>query len=173
MSPQSKDKAVRDRHEGMAQPRIRHATKEDSQHVADLMVRLKRLNSEFDPLFMVVEDARERALDYVSASLDSPKVLLLVATQEAKVTGFLRAEIRERVFYKPHLEGHITDMYVLPEFRRKQLGHDILERCSSELAKMGAEIISADLPSRNEIGVHFYMKRGYRRLTETLTHLPQ
>jgi len=38
---------------------------------------------------------------------------------------------------------------------------------------MGAEIIVGDLPSRNEIAVHFYTKRGFRRLIETFAHMPE
>ncbi len=153
--------------------KVRRASKGDVTGIADLVVRLKRLNNEFDPLFSVVTDARERASKYVSESVGSPKTLLLVVTKGSRVIGFLRAELRERVFYEPHMEGHITDMYVLPEHRRKQLGHDILERGTSELVKMGAQIIAAELPSRNEIGVHFYAKRGYRRLIETFARVPQ
>jgi ribosomal protein S18 acetylase RimI-like enzyme len=141
--------------------------------VVDLVVRLKRLNNEFDPLFMVVEDAKERAVKYVSGTLGLPKALLLVATKGEKVIGFLRAELRERLFYEPHIEGHITEMYVLPEFRRTQMGEEILQRGTSELVKLGAEIIVGDLASRNEIAVQFYTKRGFRRLTETYAHMPQ
>jgi len=157
----------------MAHIKVRHAIKDDVPAIADLVVRLKKLNNEFDPLFLVVEDAKERALKYISGSLGSPRTLLLVATKGEKIIGFLRAEMRERLFYDPHMEGHITEMYVLPEFRRVQMGQDILEQGSAELVKMGAEIIVGDLPSRNEIGVHFYTKRGFRRLIETFAHMPQ
>jgi ribosomal protein S18 acetylase RimI-like enzyme len=153
--------------------KVRHATRGDVAEVADLVVRLKRLNNEFDPLFMVVEDAKARAVKYISGSFGSPKTLLLVATKGEKIVAFLRAELRERLFYEPHMEGHITEMYVLPEFRRTQMGQEVLQRGTSELVKMGAEIIVGDLASRNEIAVQFYTKRGFRRLTETYAHMPQ
>jgi ribosomal protein S18 acetylase RimI-like enzyme len=157
----------------MPHVKVRHATKDDVPEIADLAVRLKRLNNEFDPLFSVVDDAKERALKYIAGTLGSPKNLLLVATHGSKVIGFLRAEMRERVFYEPHVEGHITEMYVLPEFRRKLLGHDILGQGFKELVKMGAQIVVGDLPARNEIGYHFYTKRGFRKLTETFAHMPE
>lgn len=152
---------------------IRRATKGEVDEIADLVVRLKKLNNEFDPLFTVKEDAKHRATKYVSDSIGAEKVLLLSVTKGDKVIGFLRAEMRERLFYEPSKEGHITDMYLLPEHRRKQIGHEILEQGTSELVKMGAEIIVGDLPSRNEIGVHFYTKRGFRRLLETFAHVSQ
>lgn len=150
----------------MGQVRIRRAAAGDTSAVADLIVRTKRLNNEFDPLFTVVDDAKRRASKYVSESLKSPKVLLLVGASAAKVVGVLRAEIRERVFYAPGKDGHITDFYVLPEFRRKAFGNDMLQRASADLKKMGAEVVTAEVPSQNEIAVRFYTKRGFRSLVQ-------
>ena len=144
---------------------IRRARKEDQAAVADLIVRTKRLNNEFDPLFAVVSDAKARAEKHVLSSIDAPDKLLLVSAEGKKVVGVLRAEMRERQFYEPHQEGFITDFYILPEYRRKALGHEILLQASAELKKMGAEIIVADVPAQNEIANRFYIKRGFRSLT--------
>ena len=144
---------------------IRRAKKEDKGAVADLIVRTKRLNNEFDPLFAVVADAKERAESYIASTIGVPDKLLLVATEGPKVVGVLRAEMRERLFYEPHKEGFITDFYILPEHRRKALGNDVILQASAELKKMGAQIIVADVPARNEIANKFYVKRGFRALT--------
>lgn len=152
---------------------MRRATRADAAAIVDQIVRLKRLNNEFDPLFGVVQDARERAGRYIASSLVSGRTLLMVAVIGGKVVGSLRAEIRERLFYEPSKEGHITEMYVLPEHRRSRLGEELLEKSMKEMTKMGAEIVTADLPSRNEIGVHFYSKRGFRRFVETFAFEPQ
>jgi ribosomal protein S18 acetylase RimI-like enzyme len=148
----------------VAQVRIRRGTRADIGPAADLIVRTKRLNNEFDPLFMVVEDSRERARRYIADSLKSPEVLLLVATRGEKLVGVLRAELRNRIFYHPTTGGHITDFYVLPEYRRKALGNDMLESAAVQLKRMGAEMITAEVPSQNEIAVNFYTKRGFRSL---------
>jgi len=145
--------------------RIRKASKEDLGSVADLLVRVKRLNNEFDPLFAVVPDVKIRANRYVATTLGSADKLLLVATEGPKVVGVIRAEMTERLFYEPHKEGFITDFYILPEYRRKALGNEMIEHASAELKTMGAQIIVADVPSRNEIANRFYVKRGFRSLT--------
>jgi ribosomal protein S18 acetylase RimI-like enzyme len=144
---------------------IRRARKEDLGAVADLIVRTKRLNNEFDPLFAVVPDARARAEKHVAVSIASRDKLLLVAAEGPKVVGVLRAEMRERLFYEPHMEGFVTDFYILPEYRRKALGNEMIQRAAVELKKMGAEIIVADVPAQNEIANKFYMKRGFRSLS--------
>jgi len=146
--------------------KIRRATKADVEVVADLIVRTKRLNNEFDPLFAVVEDASERARRYVADSLLARKILVLVGERGPKIVGVLRAEVRERLFYLPSTEGHITDFYIMPEFRRKALGNEILETASAELKRMGAEMITAEFPTQNEIAVKFYTKRAFRSLVQ-------
>jgi ribosomal protein S18 acetylase RimI-like enzyme len=173
LSPQSKPKSGEGRSRDVLDMKIRHATKEDLAAVADLVVRTKKLNNEFDPLFAVVGDARSRAEKYVADSLGSKDKLLLVASEGTKVVGVLRAEMRERLFYGPSIEGFITDFYILPEFRRKNLGNEILQEASAELEKMGAQIIVADVPSQNEIAVRFYTKRGFRSLTQLFGKRPQ
>jgi ribosomal protein S18 acetylase RimI-like enzyme len=151
---------------------IRRARKEDLGSVADLLVRIKRLNNEFDPLFAVVADAKPRADKYLASTLADADKLILVATEGEKVVGMLRAEMRDRIFYEPHKEGFITDFYILPEHRRRALGHEMIQRASAELKKMGAQIIVADVPSRNEIANKFYAKRGFRSLTSIFGKSP-
>ncbi len=145
---------------------IRKAQKDEIKDVSSLIVRMKRLNNEFDPLFTVAEKLDEKSESYVKESLSSPNVLLLVASKSKKVIGVLRAEVRHRYFYLPEAEGRITDFYILPEFRRKALGNEMIERASSELKKMGAEMITAEVPTLNEIAVRFYNKRGFRSLQQ-------
>lgn len=165
MTPQNKRKSAPQGPEGPVVMQIRRAKKEDLAALADLIVRTKRLNNEFDPLYAVVPDAKARAEKYVGSTIGVPDRLLLVAAEGTKVVGVLRAEIRERLFYEPHREGFITDFYILPEYRRKALGNDVILQASAELKKMGAQIIVADVPARNEIANKFYIKRGFRGLS--------
>ena len=151
---------------------IRRAKKEDLDAVADLIVRTKRLNNEFDPLFAVVPDAKARAEKHVMGCIGSPDRLLLVAAEGSKIVGVLRAEMRERFFYEPHKEGFVTDFYILPEYRRKALGNEMIQKAATELKNMGAQIIVADVPAQNEIANRFYIKRGFRALSNLVGKSP-
>jgi len=150
---------------------IRAATKNDVDAIADLIARTKRLNSEFDPLFGVAQHAQDKAREYLLATLKKPGTILLVASKGMKVVGSIRAELREREFYEPHKVGHITDFYILPEFRRSALGKQVIEKMSGELRKMGAQMITCEVPTRNEIAVRFYEKNGFRPLLQTFAKL--
>src|SRR5437867_12825439 len=93
---------------------VREARREDVEEAANLVVRMKRLNNEFDPPFTVVDDAPARARSYLSTSLESKSSLVRVAVKEKSVLGVLRAEVRERTFYKTTIGGDISDLYILP-----------------------------------------------------------
>jgi ribosomal protein S18 acetylase RimI-like enzyme len=152
---------------GVEPTRIRPAKKEDVDAIADLIVRTKRLNNEFDPLFGVAQGVQDKARAYLLDSLTKSGVVLLVATIGTKVVGAIRGEIRHRVFYEPDSVGHITDFYIFPEFRRRALGNEVIGKMSAELSKMGAEMITCEVPTRNEIAVSFYQKNGFRSLLQT------
>lgn len=156
---------MRENRAAMEEISVREARREDVEEAANLVVRMKRLNNEFDPLFTVVDDAPARARSYLSTSLESKSSLVLVAVKGKSVVGVLRAEVRERTFYKPTIGGNITDFYILPEHRRKALGNTMLERASKTLRKLGAQVVTAEFPARNEIAVKFYSKRRFRALT--------
>lgn len=147
------------------EPTIREAKKEDVEQAAELIVRMKKLNGEFDPLFSVVEDALQRAVRYVSDSIKRDRTIVIVAARGGKMLGVLRAEVRDRQFYKPSPEGSVTDFYILPEARRKGLGDLMLKEAWARLKKLGAVMMTTEVPAQNEIAAKFYKKRGFRSLS--------
>jgi len=143
---------------------IRDAKREDIEQGKDLIVRMKRLNGEMDPLFKEVGEVSSRATTYLSDSLGAENVVLMVAVSGKRVIGIVRGELRDRYFYEPSKEGHITDFYVMPEARRKSFGVELLDQAGKKLKAKGAEMITAEFPAQNEIAVSFYRKNGFRAL---------
>ncbi len=143
---------------------IRPARKEDMEQISDLVLRLKKLNEEFDPLYTVRQEAPEIARKYVSDSLDKDDVVLLVAESSGKVVGAIRAEIRSRIFYEPLIAGVITDLYVLPSYRRKGVGEALISALTKILRSRGIRLVSAEFPPMNKIAVEFYTNLGFKPL---------
>ena len=148
----------------MAEIAIREAIGGDLQQAKELIVRLKRLTGEFDPVFRVVDNVSEEATKYLTDSLSSKDIIMLVAVSGKRVIGILRAELTKRLFYEPSVEGLITDFYILPEARRKALGKEMVQEASKRLKERGAQIIISRFTSQNEIASKFYAKRGFRPL---------
>lgn len=147
--------------------RVRLAEKRDVEEIISLVIRLKKLNEEFDPLYTVRDDIAEVAKEYVEKSFAREDVFMLVAESSGRVVGVIRVEIRSRLFYQPVFEGVITDLYVLPSFRDKGVGTVLLDEAIKILRGKGISIIGAEFPPMNKIAVEFYQKRGFKPLLYT------
>jgi len=145
-------------------PKIRAAERSDIEHIIRLILRLKRLNEEFDPLLKVSEDAESDARKLCEEALGSKRedYVVLVAEEKGKIIGVIMAVLRQRAFYEPRVSGVITDFYVMPEYRRKRLGETLVRRATEELKKKGAGVIMAEFPFQNKIASAFYQKMGFR-----------
>jgi ribosomal protein S18 acetylase RimI-like enzyme len=144
---------------------IRELKKDETEKAAQLIARLKRLNGEFDPLLKTTDSLEKDALKAVEKAVTNNDSVVLVAVTGAKFVGVVKADIKDRTFYEPRLEGAIVEFYILPEFRRGSLGKDLLSSMTERLKKKGAELITAEFPSQNEIAKRFYTKLGFRSLT--------
>ena len=148
---------------------LRPATDADVPALVALIVRLKRLNEEFDPLLKVREDVEARAAEVLRADIANPKGVVLAAEgvgpDRDRVVGVVRAQVRERKFYLPELEGVILDIYLLPLYRRRGVGEFLLKETTAQLKALGAGVVTAEFPSNNEIAVRFYQKRGFRPIS--------
>jgi len=143
---------------------VRTAKREDIDQISDLILRLKKLNEEFDPLYTVRQEAPEVVRKYVSESLERDDVIMLVADSIGRVVGVIRAEIRSRVFYDPLMQGVITDLYVLPSYRRKGVGEALVSSLIKILKSRGIGLVSAEFPPMNKIAVEFYTNMGFKPL---------
>ncbi|GBC70570.1 hypothetical protein HRbin02_00338 [Candidatus Calditenuaceae archaeon HR02] len=148
---------------------VRLAEERDREQIIDLMVRAKRLNEEFDPLLKLSSRLQEVVTKYVEEALTSPASLLVVAERGGRLVGILKAEIVNRIFYDPPLEGIIRELYILPEYRRKGVGKMLVTEAFRILQERGAGLLTAEFPSLHKIAVEFYEKMGFRPIFSKYT----
>ena len=145
---------------------VRPATPADVPALVPLLLRLKRLNEEFDPLLKVRTEAEGKAAEVLEQDLEDPEAVVLVTeglgADKDRAVGVLRARVRDRPFYDPGREGVILDIYLLPLYRRRGVGEYLLQEVTNALKAKGAGIITAEFPLQNQIAVAFYDKRGFR-----------
>lgn len=148
----------------MAEVNIRKANENDVKHLVDFVTRLKQVNEELDPMYIVHENLGEIVNEYIDRSLKRDNVVILVAEYGGKVIGMIRAEIVDRLFYTPRYEGLITDIYVHPSYRRKRIAEKLIARLVEELKTKGIELVSVIFPPGNRIAEKFFKKQGFRPL---------
>jgi ribosomal protein S18 acetylase RimI-like enzyme len=148
---------------------VRPAREADIPALLPLLLRLKRLNEEFDPLLKVRDDAETQGREILRVQIPDPKAVVLavegVGADKDKVVGVVRAVVRERPFYAPEQEGVILDIYLLPLYRRHGVGEYVLRAVTEALKAKGAGLVTAEFPAQNEIAARFYAKRGFRPVT--------
>jgi ribosomal protein S18 acetylase RimI-like enzyme len=161
----SQNSSSNENRKGKSKVLIREMSKAEITQTADLIARLKRLNGEFDPLLKTTEGLEDEARRVVERAASTESSLILVALSGSKVVGVVKADIQDRIFYEPRKEGAIDEFYILPEYRRGSLGRDLLASMTEMLKKKGADLITAEFPSQNEIAKRFYTKLEFRSLT--------
>jgi len=85
-----------------------------------------------------------------------------VAEDEDRIVGFVIAQIEKRRF------GHIITIDVLPEYRHRGVGSQLLQQAEKWLENNGAVIVYLETAMHNKPAIRFYEKHGYRTV-ERLT----
>jgi len=143
---------------------IREIKAEEAVSAADLFSRLKRLNEEFDPHLRTSEKLDSDAFKNLKEKIGDKNNVILVAHSGSKIVGVIKAGLKDRLYYEPRREGTIEEFYVMPEFRRGSLGVRLLDAMVAALKAKGAEFITAEFPTQNQIAHKFYTKHDFRPL---------
>ncbi|MGP6207654.1 GNAT family N-acetyltransferase [Cuniculiplasma sp. SKW3] len=145
---------------------LRKAEESDIDDFINLIMRMKRLNGEFDSIFKANDENIGQIKEYyLSCIKDKEKFVTIVAIAGEKMAGLVKAEVRNRISYYPPLELRIVDLYIMPEFRRKKVGNLLINAIYDEMKKRKITIVTAEFPSLNMIALNFYKKIGYREIT--------
>ena len=91
--------------------------------------------------------------EYLAETIAAPKMHVLVAREEDKVTGFVHAVVDGDT-------GVILRLYVDPEHRREGLGRALFERVRDELEAYDIGRIRALVLEDNDAGNEFYRTVG-------------
>ena len=144
---------------------IRKMKEEDVEQVMDLVLRLKRLNAEFDSTFDVAENSGDEIKQHlIDAAKDQENFIVLVGVSGSKIVGIIKVDMHGRIYYKPKTEARIVEFYVMPEYRRKDLGRMLMNEIYDELNSKGIKLVTAEFPALNLIALDFYKKIGYREI---------
>ncbi len=150
----------------MFEPRlvIRRAIEADVESLAVLIRRFYIFNEEFDPAMETVTDIKEKALDVARARITSGD-LILVASYEGKLIGYIYGSILENPLLARRRIGVLKELYVIPEERGRGVATALIEAAMTELSKIGVRYMAVEFPSRNVVAQKFYEKLGFRPYT--------
>ncbi len=93
-------------------------------------------------------------LDLV-AVLTLPTVVRLKASVDNRMVGFVAGDVRSR-----QRVAWIAIIGVLPEYRQRGIGRELLRQCESQL---GVPMVRLCVRVSNETAIHLYVSEGYHR----------
>lgn len=143
---------------------IRELKEEDLDQVVNLVLRLKKFNSEHDPLFTLSEKVEDRISEYLTNSIKLETRDTLVADFGGKIVGVIMCEIIDRRFYIPRKELRITEVYILPEYRKRGLGKRMIDTTIEKHRIDCCDVLTVEFPTENLLAHKFYEGRGMRSI---------
>jgi ribosomal protein S18 acetylase RimI-like enzyme len=142
---------------------IRDANESDLPCLAEAMVRIQKDHVEAFPDIYRPFNAGE-ALSYLSVVLSRPDAVVRVAVHEGAVVGHVVFFIETRpesMFTNSQRYGHITQIDVEPDFRRRGYGQSLLVDCERLAAAHGLRRIVLDVWAFNHSAKSFFQALGY------------
>ena len=87
---------------------------------------------------------------------NSDRTLYLVASEGDRIIGYMGV-------WKILNEGHITNVAVDPEYRRRHIGEALIRRITEETLRDGISSWTLEVRVDNEPAIRLYEKMGFRR----------
>jgi ribosomal protein S18 acetylase RimI-like enzyme len=153
-------------------PPIRRAVAADLDAVTALWIGLFDHHVPLDPVFRLRRGSRGEIRELVRAILRDPDALVLVARDADPPFGAL-GTCMARVLHAPPIHeetvrAEISDLYVVPEWRRHGLGRALATGAIEWSQQRGAARIEVRVSPRNAEGAGFWRALGFARFMDVL-----
>ncbi len=142
---------------------IVRATHSHVPEIVEIWKELMDYHKNIDSFFSRSEDGHVNFEKYVKDLIESNDSLVLVALDEGHVVAFSISRISE---YPPVLQrekyGHIWDMAVKSNYRRKGIGGRMLAKIFEWFESQNVDRIELRVAAKNQIGYSFWKKHGFK-----------
>ncbi len=145
--------------------------------MAGLIVRRAR-NDELDKVVgfnaqLFKEDAGQRdplvnqnwpqdeGKEYFLKRIEDDERICLVAEMDGKLVGYLAGSIKGTETWRPVKRTELENMFVMPEFRSKGVGRELVNKFKEWSKEKGVERVLVVAYASNERAIEFYKKSGF------------
>jgi ribosomal protein S18 acetylase RimI-like enzyme len=86
---------------------------------------------------------------------------LRIARSGDEVVGFVSFDLERGAYEQDATRGVVRNVYVVPEYRGRGIGSDLMDAAESALRAAGATVVSLEAMAGNDRARAFYRDRGY------------
>lgn len=141
---------------------IRKANNSDIPQIKKLNQILVDYDRQFDETIQPDWIETTNGSEYLHESLTSEDSVVLVSENDNQINGFLIGCVTEAASYRT-LEwlGELEEMVVLPEYRGKKIGEDLVRVFVEWCRSKGLKRIKVEVSAGNSKGLNFYQKQSF------------
>jgi ribosomal protein S18 acetylase RimI-like enzyme len=143
---------------------IREYRPGDAAGVEECFVVLQEHERSVEPLRARGEDVLKPYLEFMFARVEERGGAVFVAEAEGRVVGFVCLWLRnpeDVLMNEPGEYANVSDLVVLPEFRGRRLGYELLRAAENYARAHGATRLKIGVLARNEGARRLYLNFGF------------
>ena len=137
---------------------IREARIGDLGVIVDLWQQMIEHHTRLSPHFTLAEDGKEKFSKYLAKKFSEKSTRLIVAEHDGKVVGFMLGLLSPNVpVFKERTMGVISDVYVLPGYRKRGISREMLKGVlkwfnKNKVTTVQLNVATANLEARSAWG---------------------
>ncbi len=144
--------------------KIRRATKEDAEKIAEFSVALAEQHYGYDQVRFTRLITNQGAAAFYAGRTKAANAGVFVAEVDGRVSGFAYMEYEPVIYAELATKvAWLHDIYVEPEARSSGAGRKLLDAVSEEARRQGANKILLSVAEQNRIAQRFFEQSGYRQ----------
>ena len=141
---------------------IHAAREEDVPALVELWLDMMRDHEAFEPKIRLSPSAGYAYQSYLALHLRSPKSIVVLARQGRRTVGFCCAYVCQNLpMFLPAEFGYVSDLFILPGFRRQGVGSALMDRVTGFFSQAGVACAQLQVYRRNQGGRAFWERRGF------------
>lgn len=143
--------------------KIRPSKINEAPLIAELAMKLMSEHAHYDAIFKAKPSAKSLYEAYFRRLPRSGNHRLLVAEDDGRIVGYALGEIKKRPpIYTIEKMGFISDMYLLPEYRKKGFAKSFISELMIWFKKKGVEYADLFVSSKNDVAISVWKKMGFK-----------
>lgn len=147
--------------------KIRKAKKNEVEELQKLNDEVFIDNHKYDSDLLMDWAKSEKGKRYFTGLLNNPNALCLIATDNKEFIGYIAAEPKDFGWRKSkYLE--IENMGVIPQYRSRGIGSQLIQKCLEWAKKKGFEKIYVNSYFANSKAIYFYKSNGFSEIDLSL-----
>ena len=142
---------------------IRLAEERDLDRIGQLWQEMVEFHAQFDPsTFRPAENGATMYSHSIQDRLSDPLSRVLVAEEEGEVVAYISGMIADitTAMFMPLRSGLLADIYVEPEYRRRSLARQLVERLSLWFHTQDVAYFEWHVSAKNEAALAFWESIG-------------